>query len=79
MLDLDLELVIGGYLMLEYSLSFNLFLCTVTQTNSCLTDLFAATVNLVHRTDVFSECWLLPAPPPASSELYLCTAARPCR
>lgn len=32
MLDLDLELVIGGYLMLEYSLSFNLFLCAVTQT-----------------------------------------------
>lgn len=33
MLALDLELVIGGYLMLEYSLSFNLFLCTVTQIN----------------------------------------------
>lgn len=36
MLALDLELVIGGYLMLEYSLSFNLFLCTVTQINRCL-------------------------------------------
>lgn len=76
MLDLDLELVMGGYLMLEYSLSFSLFLCTVTQTNSWLTDLFAATVTLVHRPE---ECWLLPAPPPASSELCRCTAARPCR
>lgn len=30
MLDLDLELAIWGYLMLEYSLSFILFLCKVT-------------------------------------------------
>lgn len=30
MLDLDLELVIWGYLMLEYSLSCILFLCKVT-------------------------------------------------
>lgn len=30
MLGLDLELVIWGYLILEYSLSFNLFLCKVT-------------------------------------------------
>lgn len=30
MLGLDLELVIWGYLMLEYSLSFILFLCKVT-------------------------------------------------
>lgn len=30
MLDLDLELVIWGYLILEYSLSFILFLCEVT-------------------------------------------------
>lgn len=29
MLGLDLELVIWGYLILEYSLSFNLFLCKV--------------------------------------------------
>lgn len=30
MLDLDLELVIWGYLILEYSLSFILFLCKVS-------------------------------------------------
>lgn len=92
MLDLDLELVIWGYLMLEYSLSFSLFLCTATQKNCCLqkkkvsnfhfpcqTDSLATFLSVNRTSDVFSGGWWVPAPPPASSELYLCTAARPCR
>lgn len=97
MLDLDLELVIWGYLMLEYSLSFSLFLCTATQRVVYICKkkkkfpTFLSPVRLIHLLlhswvwteqmwpDVFSGGSLVPAPPPASSELYLCTAARPCR
>lgn len=48
MLDLNLELVIGGYLMLEYSLSFSLFLCTATHKNKTKFLIFTLLVRMIH-------------------------------